>query len=264
MLTSRIAFVMLMLAGQAVSANILLLENFESFAGQGLEPGGGHGTLDSKLWAIAGLSMGDTRFGERLSSGDSARGRSPGRVRGGGLYAFEIAGGHALGWQSTGANLTPGSLFRRVLNETPVSWSNLWLNFNLWTFNDQPRSSSVNLRASTPGQPGIQLARFSTPLAAAAHPVWRRQAFSVSLGDALVPPGALMTFEWQLADAGGHGSRDELALDDLRLFRPTTAFQVDEGSTLLYSGFGLGLLLMRRYRAKTYRAKTLGARMNNR
>jgi len=236
----------LLSAVQSVVAGTLFFADFESFTGAGLRPGGGNGALDSNQWRVSGLATGDTGFGEHHVSGGAARGYSSGPVRSGGLYAFDIASSTVLGWQSTGTNLTPGSLFLQIPNTRQTSWQDLQLDFELWFRNDQPRSSSVGLYAGTPGLPGLRLLDFATPLAAIVNPAWQLETVRVPLDDLAVIPGAPLSFEWRLDDAGGSGSRDELAIDNLRLTRLNPATAVGDGiNTALYFGFGLGLLLLR-------------------
>ncbi len=236
----------LMLGAQSAVAGTLYFNDFEFFTGAGLRPGGGNGTLDSNRWRASGLATGDTGFGEQHVSGASARGHASGPVRSGGLYAFDISGGTALGWQSTGTNLTPGSLFLRIFNTSQTSWRDLWLDFEFWVRNDRPRSSSVGLYAGAPHQPGLRLADFTSPLAAAVNPIWQSDIVRVPLRDRVVLPGAPLSIEWRLDDAGGLGSRDELAIDNLRLSHMAPATTVGDGiNTLVYFGFGLGLLLLR-------------------
>ncbi len=241
----------LMLCGQNVAANTLFFEDFEHYGGVGLQPGGGNGTLDSNQWRVTGLSLGETHFGDHQHSASAARGRSPGKVRSGGLYAFDIATGHVLGWQSTGADLTPGSLLLQIHNGSSGPWRDLWLDFELWFHNDQPRSSAVSMHAGTPGEPGLALADFKTPLAASALPTWQFQAFHLPLANLIVAAGHMLSIEWRLGDSHGSGSRDELAIDNLHLTGRDQAIHAHDAiNTLLYCSIGLGPILLRARRPK--------------
>jgi hypothetical protein len=237
--------VALMTVNSITAANVLYSETFDDFLGSGLQPGGGSGTLNSNQWRLSGLSDGDTHFGDHNNQGDSARGQSSGAVRSGGLYGFDIAGNPALGWQATGSDLTPGGFYLQIPNSSQTVWNNLRFSFELWYFNDQPRSTRVDLVTYADSNPLRRRATFNTSQAAESTPYWQFKRFNIDLGDYFIPAGGLGLFEWQLADASGQGARDELAIDNLLLTRSNPALSVDERTTtLMFCGFGFVLLMV--------------------
>jgi hypothetical protein len=198
---------------------VVFTENFDAFTGAGFAPTPGAGQLDSDFWRLMGLSDGDFNFGETRTTGDFARGLSNGGVTTGGVYAFDIDSGagvdRALGVQPTGDDLTPGSMFLKVQNTTGFLADTWNISFALGYLNDQARSQSITFSYSTDGVTFTQVtaADFTTPLAADALG-WQTVPTSVTV-TASVAANDFIYFRWTSDDAGGAGSRDEIALDDV-------------------------------------------------
>jgi len=235
----------LLTVNSITAAEVLYSETFDDYLGSGFQPGGGSGTLNSSLWRVSGLSDGNTHFGDHIHQGDSARGKSSHAVRSGGLYSFDIAGNAALGWQATGSDLTPGDFYLQIHNSNQSIWNNLWLSFELWYFNDQPRSTRVDLVTYSDSNQPLRRATFNTPQAAESTPYWQFKSFNIYLEDYFIPAGGIGLFNWQFDDATGQGARDELAIDNLQLNRSYPVVSVDESATtLMFCGIGLVLLLV--------------------
>ncbi len=241
----NLILVALMTINFSTAANVVYSETFDHYLGSGLQPGGKNGTLNSNQWRVSGLSDGDTHFGDHIHQGDSARGQATHSVRSGGLYSFDIAGNPALGWQSTGSDLSPGHFNLQIPNPSQSLWNNLWLSFELWYFNDQFRSTRVNFLTYTKSNSPRLRATFNTPQAADTKPYWQSKIFNIDLGDYFVPAAGFGLFSWQFDDIGGQGARDELAIDNLLLTLSNPIVTVSESTTtIMFCGIGLVLLIV--------------------
>jgi len=211
----------LLAVGRPVAAELLLLdEDFAPFTGTGLAPVAA-GALDSRNWAVLGLSDGDSAFGDTRLDGDFARGTSPGGERGGGLYAFDLPGARrGLGVQATGSDFTPGALLRRVDNTTGVALSGLLVLFDLWVLNDGDRSTRLLFdvhedAALTAGRRDESATR-TTPASADTRG-WQPLSVQAQFLDLTIPESGEFILRWLFDDAGGSGSRDEVALSRVRI-----------------------------------------------
>lgn len=212
-----------------------VVETFDGFTGAGFAPVPGPGQLDSDHWRVIGLSDGAGTFGGTHTSGDFAQGSSGGSVTTGGVYGFDVdnAAGvnRALGLQPTGVDVNPGTLTLMLLNGTGNAVPFWDISYDIWTYNDQNRGSSFNFASSTDDitYSPVSLLDFTTPVTADATALWvlTRQSVRLSFGPAGIPVDGTLFLQWQTADAGGSGSRDQIALDNVSI----TA--VPEASTTL-------------------------------
>lgn len=198
---------------------VVFNENFDAFTGTGFTPTPGAGQLDSDFWKLLGLSDGDFDFGDTRTTGDFARGLANAAVTTGGVYAVDVdpnAGvDRALGVQPTGDDLTPGAMILKVQNTTGFLADTWNVSFALGYLNDQARAQSLTFSYSTDGVnfTNVAAADFTTPLAADTLG-WQTVARNVTVS-ASVAANDSIYFKWTSDDAGGAGSRDEIALDDV-------------------------------------------------
>ena len=211
---------LLLTLGRTAGATAVLVdEDFSHFAGAGVAPGAGAPTLDSRAWAVTGFSDGDSAFGAVDTTGDLARGRSPGGVRTGGLYAFDLPGGsRGLGVQATGSDFTPGGLHRRVSNATDAALAGLRVVAELWVLNDGARSTGVRLaadRGSFPHDDGaVELLSTPGPADGAG---WQPRVVDALLDSVPLAAGESVILSWLFDDRAGTGGRDEIALSRLEV-----------------------------------------------
>ena len=233
-------------------AGIAVTEDFTGFTGNGFDPGGTMGRLDSNTWATTGWSNGTSDFGDTNTTGDFARGQSDGGVGTGGIYSFDPnnAGDVGLGFQPGGSDFTPGSITMRVLNSTGEDLASFDLSYDVGAFNDQDRSNSLNLSFSTDGTnfTNVDGFDFSSPGAQDPFPSWvidQRSGniqFTTPLAD-----GQQFFLRWNGDDVSGGGARDEFILDDISV--TGIAATVPEPSSLATIGI-LGLIGAYRMRRK--------------
>ncbi len=250
---SALAALALLVPAAGAEALPIFLERFDHYTASGLAPGGGGGTLDSLRWRLRGLSDGDSAFGERRSGGHGGRGPAAGAVRAGGVYAFEVGEGNpALGFQPTAADLTPGGVELRLPLAMPPAASALAIGYRSYVLNDAGRATRLTLtwqRPDRPGAHGLAGATRISPAGATAAAAWSGRQHRVSIPAAALAGATEVRLRWWLEDAGGRGSRDQLALDDLRIdWRGTAAAVPGPGSAGLLAA-ALALLLSRSRRA---------------
>ena len=236
------------------------------FTGSGFgDPNAGTpvGSLDSRAWAVNGMSDGSTSFGDVRTSGDFARGTdADGGVGTGGIYAFLVDGGAntLLGVQPGGSDFAPGGLFLRVQNLTGAVLNTVSVAYDIWVNNDQARSNALDLLFDTgPGRvnpaPNMgttyQNAGLDFASAAAADGLGFQRAAqqSTTLTGLNIADGDFLYLQFQGRDVTGLGTRDEFGLDNISLRAQVQAVP-ELGSTLLFALAGLGGVVgVRRRRA---------------
>ena len=192
------------------------------------------GELDGRGIQLSNLRGDDFSWSDSLSAMTGGRGDSPGGVLSGGVYAFEVTpGNYALGWQPDGDNYTPGAMILRVINNAGVAFVRLRLSYRLYLLNDRDRSQRVNLQYSYNGTNWIRVATalVLTDVLRDENPVWEASDISANIEGVLIEPGQPVYLKWVLDDDTGSGSRDEIAIDDIRVRGyPPAAFQGFEGN----------------------------------
>ncbi|MCC6399447.1 MAG: lamin tail domain-containing protein [Flavobacteriales bacterium] len=192
------------------------------FAGAGFQSSPAAGQLDSDAWAVTGWSNGNLAFGgaQTTAGTDYTRGTTAAAQTTGGMYAFTNAniGSSSLGIQPGGSDWAPGTLTLRIQNNTPVTLSSVDVAYELWVRNDQPRGNSFNFSWSTDDvtYTPVPALDYTSPLAAdgLGFVLNTRSTTVTSLS---IPSGGFFYVRWSGADAGGSGSRDEFALDDITI-----------------------------------------------
>ncbi len=193
-----------------------------SFTGAGFLPTPGTGQLDSDAWEVLECSDGDINFGSTGTSGDYARGYSLGGETTGGIYSFEVLPGDtALGFQPSGADLTPGSITLRLENTTGSMITRLTIDYLQYIYNDQPRSNEVVFSFSYDNTNWVPLDTVTSPEAADPSPAWASTAVNEDIG-VLFPDNSYLYLRWRTNDVSGSGQRDEFAIDDI-VITPTTS-----------------------------------------
>ncbi len=138
-------------APAAIAGQKTVIE-FRGFAGAGLSPTPTATQLDSRNWAVTGLSDGTLAFGGTQTAGDFARGSSAIAITTGGLYNFAVASGATtLGLQPTGPDLTPGTLTLRLQNTTGGRLVSADLSYTIWARNDNAVATALDLAWSADG-----------------------------------------------------------------------------------------------------------------
>ena len=193
--------------------------NSGSFTGSGFANSPSSGQLDADAWATTGLSDGSKGFGTSNTSGDHARGSNDGGVSTGGIYGFDIGGGNrAIGIQPTGSDWTPGTLSLRMVNNSSTVITEMDIAYTIYVRNDQNRASSFNFSISynNTNYSDITSANYTSPQSSGST-AWEANPRSIQLTGLQIDPGGSYYIRWSGSDAGGSGSRDELALDDISI-----------------------------------------------
>jgi len=219
--------------------------DFTGFTGAGYAPSPAAGQLDSALWRVTGMSDGDGAFGGTHTSGDFARGADPGGVTTGGIYSFDTGGGNATqGVQPGGSDFTPGDITLKIENTTGSTVADVYVSYDIWTFNDQARANSLNFAWSTDdaAYTAVPALDYTTPEVADPVPAWVNTPRSTTLTGVNLASGAFIYLQWQSDDVSGSGSRDEFAIDNIEArIRNSNAITL---STLSATGFNPGILAL--------------------
>ncbi len=213
-------------AQQALDETVTSIRyDFSGFTGAGFSPTPDAGQLDSNEWIATGASDPSFDFGGTAIGGDYARGMSPGGVTTGGVYAFDHGANPSLGVQPGGDDFTPGTLQLRVRNSTGEALSVIELSYTFLYRNDGGRSIQHTVRVVRESD-GAEIAvpdlDMMTPLAAAEEPSWVSEVrtATIDLSTVAIPEDENLIVVFALDDvAGGSGSRDEIALDDVVVAR---------------------------------------------
>ena len=207
----------------AVQADAVLsvttMIDFTGFTANGFESSPGAGQLDSDTWRVTGLSDGDGTFGGTHNVGDFARGSSGGGVVTGGIYAFDVGDNTVLGVQPTGGDMTPGTSTLRVLNDTGTTLTDLLVEYEVFVYNDQDRANSLKFSHSSDDSAYFDVATldFTSLEAADPSPTWSATTRSTVLSGLTLADGDPYYLRWTSDDVSGSGSRDEFALDNVKV-----------------------------------------------
>lgn len=219
---------MALAVGPAANAQVLLVDNaplsvsLSGFDGSGFVPTPAAGQLDSDTWIALGLSQNASpAFGDTLTTSDFSQGTSTGGESAGGVYAFDVGAAEpAIGGQPSGGDLTPGGFALRVRNDTGAAITELTIAYSWYVRNDQGRATALTLwhgadisTAPTQAATGAH----TTPLTADGSPAWVAVPQSVTLTGLSIAPAATYEILWNMDDAGGSGSRDEVAVGGISL-----------------------------------------------
>ena len=191
--------------------------NNGSFLGAGFTTNPTNGQLDTDAWATTGFSDGSKNFGINNTSGDHARGSNNGGVSTGGVYGFDVGGGNrALAFQATGGDWTPGTITLKLINNSASTITEMNIDYNIYVRNDQNRSNTFNLSISynDSSYSGITSSNYASPQASSGTN-WIITPRNIVLSSLDIAPGEDFYIRWAGSDAGGSGSRDEFALDDI-------------------------------------------------
>lgn len=243
------------------ATGVPVTENFATFDGSGFSATPTVGQLNSNTWRISGLSDGDFTFGAEATTGDYARGTSPGGTSSGGIFAFNsgITNGAMLGVQPTGSDYSPGSTVVKITNNSGSAITALQIAYDIIVLNDQPRSSSINMSYSlndidfTP----ISALDYTTPETEDANG-WTVVNKSFLLTGINVGIGSSIYLSWDSDDVSGTGSRDEFGIDNISFTsvatgdNPIVSFanatlQANEGQT----SFNVDVLIDGEYDSQT-------------
>jgi len=210
-----------LLVAQVVFVGDTLVSRFDGWTGVGFAPETSAGRLDSRSWIINGLTDGSMDFGDTKIGGDFGRGLSNGRVTTGGVYAFTPAADmRLLGFQPTGTDLAPGTVTLRVLFPDRITTKGLVVEYDLWVFNDQDRSTLIELEWSRDGvtfQPANGGGTL-TPAAALVGIEWRKHSVSGYINTTDIEPDSFIYIRWLMRDGAGSGSRDEWGFEEVRIY----------------------------------------------
>ncbi len=204
--------------------NTLTGSNNGTFNGSGFSPSPSSGQLNSSSWSVTGFSDGDCKFDSAKTTGDFARGASSGGVGMGGIYAFQVASGdYALGVQPVAADFTPGEFILRLANETSTTVTNILLEYDVYINNDQGWANSFNISYSLDNQNYTVLEVLDIASDQSPDSIWTKNKRFALIKNLSLYDNSFFYLKWSSDDLGGSGSRDEFALDNIKISLHTSA-----------------------------------------
>jgi hypothetical protein len=226
--------------------------NDGAYAGAGFSPAPGAGQLNTDAWVADGMSdVGDpVNFGDTATTGDFARGPSPGSVTTGGYYGFDVdndpnAVNRAFGIQPGGDDWTPGTVTLRLQNTSGQEISELTVSYLIYTRNDAARASSFNFAhsADNAAYTSVPALDFTSEEAISLvdPPIpWVVAPRTTTLTGLSIANNAYYYLRWNGDDVSGSGARDEFALDDISISKIVV---IPEPATIALAGLAvLGLM----------------------
>lgn len=211
--------------------------NNDPFTGSGFQSTPTAGQLDSDAWAITGFSDGDLAFGgtQTTASTDYTRGTHSGGAGTGGIYAFEVsASNFALGVQPGADDFTSGSIILKINNNTGGAIDNLIISYKVYIYNDQERSNSFNFSYSADNATYTDVGNLDIISIEVSNdnPEWMSYFKNYTITGINVANGSSYYLKWIGDDDSGSGSRDEFALDDIKIAYSTNDLTTEvSGST---------------------------------
>ncbi|MFK7954222.1 MAG: lamin tail domain-containing protein [Ekhidna sp.] len=198
--------------------------DFNDFDGSGFASTAAVGQLDSDDWKITGMSDGDLDFGDAGTSGDYARGTSSGSVSTGGVYAFDIGtSDFILGVQPGGSDFSPGTMVLRIQNKTGATITSLEVSYEIYDFNDQSKSNSLNFSHGADDIAYVDEAslNFTTTEAEDSPAAWLKTDRTTTLSVSIAANDEYF-LRWSSDEVGGSGSMDQLGIDDVKITATTS------------------------------------------
>ncbi len=184
----------------------------------------GPGQLDFNGWnwvndaAPSAAAQGPANFPGALPNGNGV-GTAGSLV--GGISAVDINGTRALAVQPTTGVWTSGNLTLRAVNNTGGALEQLAVDYTLFVYNDQARSSDVrfyySLTAAQDSWVEVLTAAVTSAVDPDATPAWVASTISTTLSGFSMNPGDVIYLRWVGNDVGGSGTRDEFALGNIIL-----------------------------------------------
>lgn len=195
------------------------LIDFSGFSGAGFAPEPAAGELDSDTWAVGGLGDGALAFGETRREGAFARGMTQDAVSRGGIYALDDGGDTRLLIQPTAGDFTPGHLTLKLRNAGPATITSLRVAFDIYVRNDGERANALGFSWSRDGESYIAAwyPGYVTPETADTQGVVFAGPYVKDLVVLPLETGDVFYLRWTSDDISGSGSRDEIALDHIRV-----------------------------------------------
>ncbi len=149
------------------------------------------------------------------------RGIDDGNVTTGGCYAWALTDGdHALGYQPTADEFTPG-WFRIVFsNSSDTAYRFLKVSYDTVCLNNADRSSRIELHFTSTNGLAIKLPgmTYSSQDVRDAPPQWTRTRLKTIFRlPRPIAPDKSFELRWTGKDEGGSGSRDEIGIDNIRV-----------------------------------------------
>lgn len=182
------------------------------------------GQLDVDAWnylvdgSVINAAQHATNYPGSLSQGN---GVNVGGALVGGLNATDINGHRCLSIQPTATHWTSGSIDLRAFNVSGTVVDQMAVSFEVYWFNDQPRSNDLRFLYSTTALENsfteVVSARTVSAEAADATPDWVLTQVSFTIGGFTMNDGDAIYFRWVGDDVSGTSNRDEVAIGNISI-----------------------------------------------
>lgn len=211
------------------TTSVPVTEDFQTFDASGCTPTPTPGQLDTKRFALYGLTIGtgpnvqprnlpfeDTAFVVKFARGF----RYPGAaVTNSGVYSYadtvNAGTNRCLWFQPTGADFTPGDMYLRAKNNTGNILTDVDFSFDWVYLNDQARVQSLNVFVSTDSVNYTEITALADTTLGTADAILYTINKSVTLSGLSIADGTAFFIKISTNDKSGQGARDEMGFDNI-------------------------------------------------
>jgi hypothetical protein len=182
-------------------------ESFDTFAG----------TFESLPPGIAVSNTGSNCL--TAADSDDFKSPHPGGTAEGACRPWDLGNGdHALGYQPTASEFTPGFFMLTISNAAAEAGGVVEVSYEIVCLNNENRSSRLDFEYSRDGVAftAVRAAAYASPREedSPAHWTVTKRSVGIRLRPAL-EPGQRFWFKWRGDDNGGSGSRDEYGINNV-------------------------------------------------
>ncbi len=175
------------------------------------------GQLDADAWSCSQTSGSAASFpGSGTAVYATCTSDSPGTS--GGLFAYNISTltNRMIGFSPTGSLFTPGNITLKIVNNTGSTINQLSVEYIVYAYNNQPRANTVDFWHSSDNTTYTNGNLTFTSTAASTNN-WESATKTITITGLTIADNSPYYLQWRLDDAGGSGSRDKFALDNIKI-----------------------------------------------
>ncbi|NOR87553.1 MAG: T9SS type A sorting domain-containing protein, partial [Bacteroidales bacterium] len=140
---------------------------------------------------------------------------------------------YALGVQAGDTDFTPGSIVLKIVNNTASTINNLIISYKVYVFNDKERANYFNFSysADNSSYTDVSALDITSIEISDENPAWGSYFKNYNITGISIVDGGVYYLKWTSDDVSGSGSRDEFALDDIKIASTTNDLATEVSSS---------------------------------